>query len=299
MSDLAKSRSDYLDRVNRVVDHIHANLDKPLRLEELAAIAHFSAYHFHRVFKAVTGETLNAFVTRVRIDRALYLMHHGTHNLTRIALQVGFSSSSDFTRSFRKRFGVPPSVFDLQRYRDANRDHMLDQHGHVMGVDVRGNADGFVVKLIPQAARTVAYMRVWQPFEPGRVEAAVTRFLQIARAHDFANGKWLGYMWEDPEITPTKDCRYDVAVEVPAGFSPPDEDVGVLRFDQTILASIDIRGGLDVEQRALDWLFEGWLPSSGYMPDHQPTFEAWAGVPFEHGTDHFELAVQLPVTRAP
>ena len=57
-------------------------------------------------------------------------------------------------------------------------------------------------------------------------------------------------------------------------------------------------GAIDVEMRLFDWLYRVWLPTSGYLPDDQPCFEAWVGRPFAHGAERFELAVQLPVYRA-
>ena len=64
------------------------------------------------------------------------------------------------------------------------------------------------------------------------------------------------------------------------------------------VAEIDIAGPVELEMRALDWLYTTWLPRSGYVPDHQPGFEAWNGEPFAHGDAHFELRVQLPVVPA-
>ena len=61
------------------------------------------------------------------------------------------------------------------------------------------------------------------------------------------------------------------------------------------MAEIEIAGTVDVELRALDWLYLTWLPTSGYAPAHQPMFEAFNGRPFAHGMEHFELRVQLPV----
>ncbi len=63
------------------------------------------------------------------------------------------------------------------------------------------------------------------------------------------------------------------------------------------VAQVDVRGGIDLELRALQWLFGAWLPRSGYVPDDHPCFEAWIGRPFSHGTDYFELRAQLPVRR--
>ena len=64
-----------------------------------------------------------------------------------------------------------------------------------------------------------------------------------------------------------------------------------------IVAEIEIRGDLELELRALQWLYGTWLPRSGYVPDDHPGFEAWIGRPFAHGIEHFEIRVQLPVRR--
>ena len=53
------------------------------------------------------------------------------------------------------------------------------------------------------------------------------------------------------------------------------------------VAQIEIRGGIDLELRALQWVYGAWLPRSRYVPDDQPGFEAWIGRPFAHGTEHF------------
>jgi AraC family transcriptional regulator len=65
-----------------------------------------------------------------------------------------------------------------------------------------------------------------------------------------------------------------------------------------IVAQVEVRGGIDLELRALQWLYGTWLPRSGYVPDDQPGFEAWIGRPFAHGTEYFELYAQLPIKRA-
>lgn len=99
-----------------------SNLDSSLRLEDVAQAAGFSPFHFHRVFRAILGETLQQFVKRQRLERALYWMSHTpSRSLTEIALECGFSSSSDFSRSFKQRFEVAPSAFDLEQFREERR----------------------------------------------------------------------------------------------------------------------------------------------------------------------------------
>src|SRR5688572_32345931 len=224
------------------------------------------------------GETLASFVKRVRLERSVYLLSHRTaSSLTEIALACGFSSSSDFSRSFRKHYGVSPRHFDLEKLRRSGRDAMHDalppdQRYRLDRLPAGENPDGFAVRLRSLPARRVAYVRVHRPYEEGGVEQAATRLLTWAEARGLADGQWLGYQWDDPEIVPLDKCRYDVGLEVP-GTIVADEHVSVTSFPACTAAEIDIRGSVDVELRALDWFFLAWLPSSGYAPAHQPMFE--------------------------
>lgn len=295
---------DYIDRVNRAVDYVTHHLDQPLRLEEVAKAACFSPYHFHRIFRALIGETLAAFVKRVRLERAVYLLsHRNGASLTEIALACGFSSSSDFSRSFRDHYGVAPSRFDVERFRLSGRKALQiassapGERHRLNRLPAGKNPDGFAVSLRQLPARRVAYIRVHRPYEGDHVVQALKRLLAWAEGRELANGQWLGYQWEDPEIVPLDKCRYDVGVEVPAG-TRGDGEVGINTFPASLVAEVDIKGSIDVELRALDWLYRTWLPNSGYAPAHQPGFEAWNGRPFAHGMEYFELRVQLPVVAA-
>ena len=98
----------YVQRVNLAIDHIVGHLDEPLRLRDLSRVAMLSPFHFHRVFQALVGSTPADFVKRLRLEKALTLMSRTrSRSLTTIALGCGFSSSSDFSRCFKQRFGVP------------------------------------------------------------------------------------------------------------------------------------------------------------------------------------------------
>ena len=174
---------------------------------------------------------------------------------------------------------------------------MPGEHHRLTRLPGGENPDGFVVLLRNVPARRVAYLRVFQPYEHDRVPAAAARLLAWARARGLAGGQWLGCQWDDPEIVPLERCRYDVGLEIPAGVEPAG-DVNVMAFPAMKLAEIDIAGSVELEMRALTWLYTTWLPLSGYSPAHQPCFEAWHGEPFADGQSHFRLRVQLAVVDA-
>jgi len=103
-------RQEYVSSVNRVIDHIQANLDRDLSLEILADVACFSRFHFHRIFRAIVGETLSQFIQRVRIVKAAaQLISNPRKSITEIAYDCGFSDSATFARAFRGRYIVSAS----------------------------------------------------------------------------------------------------------------------------------------------------------------------------------------------
>jgi AraC family transcriptional regulator len=295
LSDLAKV--DYLDRVNRAIDHITRHLADPLALDDVAGVAHFSPWHFHRIFKAIVGETLHDFVTRVRLERALFLVsRHPRRSLTDIALACGLGSSSDFSRTFRQRFGVPPRRFDVAQYRRDGRRAItgLDPDGNRLAhLPPGANPDGFTARVRQLPARRVAYLRVFRPYQGG-AQAAAEQLVAWARERGLDDGPWLGYQWDDPEIVPLDRCRYDIGVEVPE-TAVIDAAATEIRFPPMVVAEVDVAGPIELELRALDWLYTTWLPHSGFAPGHQPCFESWQGRPFAHGTAHFELRLQLAI----
>ncbi|WP_299247727.1 AraC family transcriptional regulator [uncultured Aquimarina sp.] len=106
---------EYISRINLALRYIDEHLDGDLSLETVANIALYSPFHFHRIFKAVIGEPLNAYVNRRRIEKmASVLMHKKEVNITELSLQYGFNSNSSFTRAFKKFYGVSPTEFRKQ-----------------------------------------------------------------------------------------------------------------------------------------------------------------------------------------
>lgn len=294
---------DYVERINRAIDYILNNLDQQLQLDDIARIACYSRYHFHRIFQTIVGETLAEFVKRVRLERSLKILSFAPHrSIAQISLECGFSSPSDFSRSFKQRYGVPPSSFDVESFRTQRRqewqDALSNSKNHHVGEQppVGANPDKFVAHIRKLPLRSVAYIRVLDPYRPKVIAAATARLMEWAEARGLADGQWLGYMWDDPEVVAHTDCRYDVGLV--AGDFDPGGEIGRFDFPAMQVVEVEVHGPLDLELRAIDWIYRTWLPTSGYMPAEQPAFEAWIGRPFAHGHEHFELKAQIPIERA-
>ncbi len=98
-------------RVRRVMDYIEANLNHGVRLQELAALAGLSPFHFARQFKDATGLAPHQFVLRTRVERAKQLLERTELSLAEIGLTLGFSHQSHFTTVFRRMVGATPKAW--------------------------------------------------------------------------------------------------------------------------------------------------------------------------------------------
>lgn len=106
---------DYVRRINKALIFIDNNLDELLTLQSVSAAAHYSPYHFHRIFKTVTRETLNHYIIRKRIEKAAsVLMRKKEVSIALLSLQYGFKSNSSFTRAFKNFYGLSPTAFREQ-----------------------------------------------------------------------------------------------------------------------------------------------------------------------------------------
>jgi AraC family transcriptional regulator len=109
---LELSRAGLVDRrIRRAVELMHAHLDRDLPLEEIAAAAYLSPFHFARLFKKLTGATPHAYLANLRASRAQILLAETDLNITEVSVRVGYSSPSHFTKAFRHATGMTPRAF--------------------------------------------------------------------------------------------------------------------------------------------------------------------------------------------
>jgi AraC-like DNA-binding protein len=103
--------SALLVHLRRARDHIDRHYAAPLDLDQLAAVAGVSKYHFVRCFEATYGETPLRYVTRRRIERAQDLLRHANLTVTEICMAVGFAGLGSFSARFRELVGESPSAY--------------------------------------------------------------------------------------------------------------------------------------------------------------------------------------------
>ena len=110
------SKSGYHRRLRRALDLIVRRIDGTCPVAEVAAEAAFSRFHFQRMFRAMTGESVAELVRRLRLERAAFRLRHESVRVIEVALGAGYDSAEAFSRAFRRGCGLSPS-----QYRKARR----------------------------------------------------------------------------------------------------------------------------------------------------------------------------------
>lgn len=303
------SRSEYESRMHRVIRYIDQHLDQSLDLSILAQVAHFSSFHFHRLFSAWMGETLGDYLRRRRIEvAAMRLAAQPRTRILHIALSVGFSSAEAFTRAFKHRFGCSPTVWRSQQYplqhENSNSSQMNSKRSQAFTVhfaehEISQNPhkeNSMKVSLIERQPATVAYLR-----HLGSYGEPIARFWQETYVPWAAMNKLgadhsrYGISYDDPSITAPGQCRYDACAEVSPDFMAsggallatiPGGKYAVLKF----------KGTVDQVGKAWTALLRDWLPSSGLQLDARPCFEYYPkGAAFSCETGEFVCEICIPV----
>jgi AraC family transcriptional regulator len=310
ISGSESTREEYAARMNRVVDYIQAHLSEPLDLNRIAAVACFSPFHFHRLFAAWMGETLQTFVQRLRLEHAAQtLVFDRTKSVSDIALDCGFASAGTFARSFKGAFRMSASEYRKSKKCQANRNPGEADQGESLsfskapGPTARRKENPMTrpslnVRTVNLSSQTIAYLRHIGPYKGDA--ALFRRLFEKLFAWAGPRGllgpdmRYLSVMQDNPNLTPAAKQRLEVALVVPAGTAP-NGDIGVRTLNGGLYATAQVY--VPIEEYAAQWdaLLADWLPGSGYQPDNRPALEFYLNNPDEDPDGKFRVEICIPV----
>ncbi|GJQ61304.1 MAG: AraC family transcriptional regulator [Melioribacteraceae bacterium] len=311
MSGSQTIRKDYRSRINKVIDYIENNIDVKFSLSDLSIIANFSPYHFHRIFKIYTGETLNQFIARVRLEKAATaLVLNKSKSITEIALETGFSGSAAFARAFKEyykisaseyRSGVkPPNSKIRKTVSNSGKQENKKRKEFTMTTDYFGNKpfnQSWRIKMSGKKELTTnVEIREFKPFTVAYVRhvgpyAADEKLFNnlFERLFGWAgprnlikeDSKILSIYHDNPEITEEEKLRVSICLEVPSDTEVTG-DIGKMELAGGKYAVGHFELTADDYGDAWQTMYAGWLPKSGYEPDDRPCFELMLNDPKSH-----------------
>jgi AraC family transcriptional regulator len=279
----ASTGQDYQERIVRTLTYIQEHLDEDLDLDRAAAVAAFSRFHFHRIFRGLVGETFKEHVRRLRLERAARNLKLLDEPVTQIAFQAGFETHESFTRAFGDMFNVSPSAYRAGAQADSGCGYRAPEYGEPPVVEVK--------ELAPMR---VVFLRHLGPYD--QVGATWGKLMSWAGRHGLLGPgmKLIGLVHDDPDVTPADKVRYDAAVTVSRPVEPEGE-FGVMEIPGGSYAVFVHKGPYEGLGKTYQRIYGGWLPQSGRTVRDTPPFEQYLNSPMDTRPEELLTAIHIPL----
>jgi AraC family transcriptional regulator len=273
----------YEARLRRVSSHIYEHLDEDLDMDRLAEIACLSPYHWHRIYRAVHGETPAATVKRLRLHRAAGELAQTSKPVSEVARRCGYPNLQSFNRIFSSVYGMPPA-----RYRSEGSHRRFRQNGTkeptiMYDVTIRSFPSTALIG-IPHRG---SYMNIGEAF--GRLYGTLH-----ARGIFDQQSRMLGIYLDDPETVAEGDLRSFACVtaNAPSQVEPLLEAPTI---DEGECAVLRHQGPYADMRSAYQWLYGDWLRQSGREVRDQPVFEIYLNNPRDVQPTELLTEIWLPL----
>lgn len=261
------TRLDYGRRIARAMALIAADPARARSLEELAAAAAFSPFHFHRLYREITGETPAETLARERLSLAAGLLMRGRQPVAAIARRCGYGSAAAFTRAFRNAYGIPPAAYrgaggiGTPRRAPSSQDESHDEENAMLDVTIR-EEPALRLAALPHHGNYNA------------IGAVFDRLMAWASARNLVTPgtRFIGIYHDDPTSVPERQLRSEACMTVPAGVEAGD-GVRILELPPTRVAALTFKGPYAELEGAYSRLYRDWLPASGEEPADMPCRE--------------------------
>ncbi|NOD93250.1 helix-turn-helix domain-containing protein [Ruegeria sp. HKCCD4884] len=274
--------TSYEDRVLRVLAYIHDNPAGDLSLDAIADVAAMSRFHWHRVFRALTGETCAQAVRRVRLHRAATWLVQSDRAISDIALSVGYPNPSSFARAFSEAYGSSPAAFrKAGQFRPAHPDFKTG--GYPMHPVTTRTEPARRVVALPHKG---AYSEIGKSFEAfGAMCESRQLWPQI--------GPVLALYFDSPDDVPEDQLRSYAGAEFRGENTP--EGLDELSIPGGKTAVLTYKGPYSGIAAAYHSLFGNWLPESGEEPADQPCYEIYLNDPRDTAPEDLLTEICLPL----
>ncbi len=289
----------YEERILSVLVHIQSHLDETLPLETLAGVAHFSAYHFHRIFRGMVGESVHGHIRRLRLERAAHRLKFTDGPVTRIAFEAGFEAHEAFTRAFGAMFDESPTKF-----RALHQAILFQQAPSGVHYSAGSPLDGFQsakqevscmdVRIETVSPMRVAFIRHVGPYDG--VGPTWERLMAWAGSKGLLGSQTVlfGVAHDDPDVTPADRIRCDACLVVGEDVEG-EGDVGIQTVGGGAYAVTRHVGPYEELAQTYLRLCGGWLPQSGRELRSAAALEFYRNSPMTTAPEELITDIHMPL----
>ena len=206
--------NDYVQRINKVVAYINNHLDETLDLKTLANEAALSDFHFHRIFKALKGEAIGGYITRLRLEATARLLRYTALTIEEIAFNIGYETPASLSKAFKKQYGISPT-----EYRTNKDTYIMKKE--IINPNLALKAPK-IVTLEPKNLIYVALTGAYGSLDYGKAYEQLWAVIKAQKL--FTKGiESICISYDDPKITEGSLQRSDVCLAIHKPATPQDE----------------------------------------------------------------------------
>ena len=304
MSD-QKCLEEYIRRIHKVQDYIEQHIGQSLSATELAYAAGFSKYHFSRIFQGLLHEPIAHYVSRIRMERAQFLLaHRPDKNMTDIAYELGFSDSAVFSRAFKNYYGVSPREYRMEYSKNCKDYYILSEYNK--GTAKKEWADDPFpvtgrITIENLKEKQVAYVRHIGTYETLAKEynGLIQTLLAFAKKQNFfvEGQNWVLAMYHDnPEFGVECQFRTSLCLTVPENIRIPEDDIiGRMKLEGGLYAVGHFQIQQEQYKDAWNYMYQEWIAGSGYVPRDYNPFEVYRNNPSANEKHIHKVDIYVPI----
>ncbi|MCA9554426.1 MAG: helix-turn-helix domain-containing protein [Myxococcales bacterium] len=286
----------YLEAVQAGIEFIEARLEEDIDLAEVAAAARMSQWHFQRIFKGLTRETLMAYVRARRMARALERLQRTDDRIIEIALGAGFESQASFTRAFKKTYGLTPAAYRRLGGRNPFPKKLRADRAYLEHLQARVTLEP---EIVAQPALRLVGLRTrffGSGSEKNNVAAQLpglwAAFLpRLGEISGRVPGVCYGVV--GPAVDGGEELEYHAVAEVSAQAELPPGMVELV-LPAATWARFLHRGPPEALDHTVDYVYSAWLLASARRHTFGPDLEIY-GPAYAPGSETSEIGYAIPI----
>jgi AraC family transcriptional regulator len=284
------TKNSYLESINKAISYIENNVATDIQLKDIAVQANISQYHFHRVFKSLTGDTTKNFLTRLRLEKAALKLKHSKDEIGQISLDNGYQNHETFTRAFKDYFGLTP--LDYRSSISELTSNKQDEY-NLANIDLNTlNVAGPVIKSIPDLH--LAYIRHTGSYK--KVGSSFQRLMLWAATHLVLKLKpvTIGIVHDNPDLTAEQYIRFDACVLLSKEIKPSGE-IGYKKIEGGKFAVYTYKGAYENFYPVYDYIYNVCLFNNKFDLVDKPALEWYIKSPPFYKPNNFVTDFYIPI----
>lgn len=276
--------NDYIQRINKVIAYINNHLDETLDLKTLANEAALSDFHFHRIFKALKGEAIGGYITRLRLEATARLLRYTALTIEEIAFNIGYETPASLSKAFKKQYGISPT-----EYRTNKDTYIMKKE--IINPDLALKAPK-IVTLEPKNIIYIALTGAYGSLDYGKAYEQLWAVIKAQKL--FTKGiESICISYDDPKITESSLQRSDIclAIHKPA---TPQEEVSCKTLAGGKYAVFFYQGSYENLSQVYDTAVR-WVINHQYTLREEPFFEKYLNDARRTPEEKLKTEVYIPI----